>query len=94
LGGGDIVEMMRSETIFPLDLELCINGSQTRRKETVWLTVGQYEVLEIVTRALDQSISKWLTEIILSMLECELDSTVPWELQKKLERGSQKSEQL
>jgi hypothetical protein len=55
---------------------------------------GQYEVLEIVTRALDQSISKWLTETMLSMLECELDSTVPWELQKKLERGSQKSEEL
>jgi hypothetical protein len=83
--------MMRSETIFPFDLELRVNGSQTRRKETVWLTVGQYEVLEIVCRALDQSISKWLTETILSMLECELDSTVPWELQKKLERGSRKS---
>jgi hypothetical protein len=80
------MEMIKAETIFPLDLELCINGSQTRRKETVWLTAGQYEVLEIVTRALDQSISKWLTETILSMLECELDSTVPWELQKKLER--------
>jgi hypothetical protein len=70
-----------------MDLELRVNETQTRRKETVWLTAGQYEVLEIVTRAPDQSISKWLTETILSMLECELDSTVPWELQKKLERN-------
>lgn len=73
--------MMRSETIFPFDLKLCVNENQTRRKETVWLTTGQYEVLEIVARALDQSISKWLTETILSMLERELDSTVPGELQ-------------
>ena len=41
--------------------------------------------LKIVRRALDQSISKWLTETVLSMLERELDSTVPEELQKRLE---------
>jgi hypothetical protein len=78
--------MMRADTIFPFDIELRVNdnNNQIRRKETVWLTVGQYEALEIVTRALDQSISKWLTETILSMLECELDSTVPGVLQKKL----------
>jgi hypothetical protein len=32
---------MRAETIIPFDVELRINGSQTRRKETVWLTAGQ-----------------------------------------------------
>lgn len=80
--------MMKAETLLPLDLQLNVlnQGSQTRRKGTVWLTADQYEVLEIVTRALDQSISKWLTETILSMLECELDSTVPDILQEKLER--------
>jgi hypothetical protein len=62
--------------------------SQTRRKETVWLTPDQYEVLEIVTRALDQSISKWLTESILSMLECDLEY-VEWELKKKLDRPAE-----
>lgn len=78
--------MMKAETLLPLDLELNINRSnQTSRKEQVWSTADQYEVLEIVCRALDQSISKWLTETILSMLECELDSTVPGILQKKLE---------
>lgn len=76
---------MRSETIFPMDIELHLDGSNQTRKEEVWLTKDQYEVLEIVCRAMDQSISKWLTETILSMLEYELDSTVPSVLQKKLE---------
>jgi hypothetical protein len=76
---------MRSETIYPMDLELHVNENQIRRKETVWLTAGQYEVLEIVARAFDQSISKWLTETILSMLECELEGELSWKLQKKLE---------
>jgi hypothetical protein len=78
--------MMRAETIFPFELELRVNdNNQIRRKETVWLTQGQYEVLEIICRVMDQSISKWLTETILSKLECELYSTVPGELEKKLE---------
>jgi hypothetical protein len=34
-----------------------------------------------------QTISEYLTEAVLSMLECELDSTVPLELQEKLERS-------
>jgi hypothetical protein len=33
------------------------------------------------------TISDYLTEAVLSMLECELDSTVPLELQEKLERS-------
>jgi hypothetical protein len=77
--------MMRAETIFQMDIELHVDGSgnQTRR-ETVWLTKDQYEVLEIVTRALDQSISEWITGTILAMLECELEETVAWKLRKKL----------
>ena|SRR5919112_2521690 len=47
--------MMRAETIYPMDLELHVKGNQVRR---VWLTKDQHEVLEIVTRAMDQSISK------------------------------------
>ena len=71
--------MMKAKTILPMDIELHFDGNNQNRKE-------QYEVLEIVCRALDQSISKWLTETMLSMLECELDSTVPGVLQKKLDR--------
>ena len=38
--------MIKTETIYPLDVELCINGSQTiRRMEKIWLTANQYEVL-------------------------------------------------
>jgi hypothetical protein len=79
--------MMRSETIFPMDIELCITGSNQPRKEQVWLTKCQFEVLEIVARVLNQTISEYLTETVLSMLECDLDSEVPWRLQKKLERS-------
>jgi hypothetical protein len=35
-------------------------------KEQVWLTENQFEVLEIVARALDQTISEYLKETILS----------------------------
>jgi hypothetical protein len=85
--------MMRSETIYPLDLELHLDGSNQTRKEEVWLTKDQYEVLEIVARALDQSISEWITGTILSMLECEVEDTVSWNLRKKLE-GSGKGKEL
>jgi hypothetical protein len=53
---GVFTKMMKADTLFPIDIELCITGSNKPRREQVWLTKGQYEVLEIVTRALDQSI--------------------------------------
>jgi hypothetical protein len=81
--------MMKTETIYPLNVELCINEKQIRRTEQICLTANQYEVLEIVTRILDQTISEYLTETVLSMLECELEDTITWELQKKLERSDE-----
>jgi hypothetical protein len=81
--------MMKTETIYPLNVELCINEKQIRRIEQICLTANQYEVLEIVTRILDQTISEYLTETVLSMLECELEDTITWELQKKLERSDE-----
>ena len=80
--------MMRAETIYPLDLELYVDESNQTRREQIWLTKDQYEVLEIVTRAMDQSISKWLTETILSTLECELEHDLGWKLKAKLDRPS------
>lgn len=64
------------------------DGSSQTRREQVWLTKDQYEVLEIVCRAMDQPISKWLTETILSMLECELEHDLGWKLKAKLDRPS------
>ena len=74
--------MMKAETMLPLDLELQ-TFNQTRTEE-IFLTKGQFQVLEIVARALDQTVSEYITETILSMLECELDYTLSLELKKKL----------
>lgn len=80
--------MMKAETLLPLDLELRIlnHGNQM---EQIWLTKNQFEVLEIVARALDQTISKFLQETILSMLECELEDNVAQRLKKACDPGGQ-----
>jgi hypothetical protein len=63
-----------------LDLELnVLNQTQT---EQGWLTISQFEVLEIVARALGQMISEYLTGTILSMLEFDVDETVPNKLKR------------
>ena len=53
-----------------MDIEFDILKENDTRTERIWLTKNQFEVLEIVARALDQSISEYITETILSMLEC------------------------
>ena len=75
--------MMKAETLHPLDLELKVlnHGNQM---EQIWLTKNQFEVLEIVAKALDQTISNFLQETILSMLECELEDNVSQKLRRKL----------
>ncbi|MGI8832650.1 MAG: hypothetical protein ACR2IS_08440 [Nitrososphaeraceae archaeon] len=73
--------MMKAETMLPLDLEI----NQTRR-EQIWLTKGQLEVLEIVALALDQTLSEYITETILSMLECDVEETVPNKLKERFSR--------
>jgi hypothetical protein len=79
----------------PIDIELnIINENQTRKIERVWLTKGQFEVLEIVARVLNQSISEYLTKTVLSMLECELEDTVSWGLQKKLNSRKGEEEEI
>jgi hypothetical protein len=54
-------------------IEFDILKENDTRTERIWLTKNQFEVLEIVARALDQSISEYITETILSMLECKVD---------------------
>ena len=86
--------MIKSETIYPLDIELHTNENQIRRTEQVWLTASQYEVLEIVARILDQTVSEYLTETVLSMLEFEIEDTIPCELEKKLGRSEKSGTHL
>jgi hypothetical protein len=75
--------MMKAETLLPLDLELKV-FNQGSYREQIWLTKNQFEVLEIVAKALDQTISEYLKETILSMLECELEDNVAQKLRRKL----------
>jgi hypothetical protein len=63
------------------------------------LAKNQFEVLEIVARSLDQTISEYITDItetILSMMECELEDTISSVLKKKPGRptGSNKRESV
>jgi hypothetical protein len=81
---------MIAETLLPLDLELKFFNQNQNRREQIWLTHSQFKVLEIVAKALDQTISEYITETILSMLECEVDDTISWKLKKKL--GVEKEE--
>ena len=79
--------MMKAETLRPLDLELKVLDQNTSRREQIWLTKGQFEVLEIVAKALDQTLAEYITETILSMLECEVDDAISLKLRKKLAKG-------
>jgi hypothetical protein len=85
-GEGDSL-MMRAETLLPMDLELKVSNESTTRREQIWLTQGQFEVLEIVAKALDQTLAEYITETILSMLECEVDDAISLKLKKKLTKG-------
>jgi hypothetical protein len=72
--------MMKAETLVPMDLQLNV-FNQGNWTERIWLTKDQLQVLEIVAKVLDQSVSRWLTETILSMLECELEDNVASQLE-------------
>jgi hypothetical protein len=76
--------MMKAETLLPLDLELKVLNQGLIRREQIWLTKNQLEVLEIVARVLDQTVSEYIRETILSMLECEVDDIISHKLKKKL----------
>jgi hypothetical protein len=79
--------MMKADTLLPLDLELKVSNQDTTRREQIWLTQVQFEVLEILTKALDQTLAEYITETILSMLECEVDDAISLKLKMKLAKG-------
>ena len=73
--------MMKAET---LDLELkTFNQTRTER---IFLTKNQFEVLDVVARALDQTIAEYITDSLLSMMECDIDETVTRKLKERFTR--------
>jgi ribosomal protein S17E len=62
--------MMKAQT---LDLEL--KTFNDTRSERIFLTNNQFEVLDVVARALDQTIAGYITDSLLSMMECDIEET-------------------
>jgi transcriptional accessory protein Tex/SPT6 len=75
--------MMKAE-ILPLDLELK-SFSQTRT-ERIFLTKNQYQVLDVVAQALDQTIAEYITDTLLSMMECDIEETVTRKMKERFSR--------
>jgi hypothetical protein len=75
--------MMKAE-ILPLDLELkTFNQTRTER---IFLTRNQLKVLDVVARALGQMIAEYITDSLLSMMECDIDETVTRKLKERFSR--------
>jgi hypothetical protein len=73
--------MMKAETL-DLELETC-NHTQTER---IFLTNNQFKVLDVVARALDQTIAEYITDSLLSMMECDIEEAVTRELKERFNR--------
>lgn len=75
--------MMKAE-ILPLDLELkTFNQTRTER---IFLSTKQFEVLDTVARALDQTTAEYITDSLLSMMECDIEETVTRKLKERFTR--------
>jgi hypothetical protein len=67
--------------ILPLDLELqTLNQTRTER---IFLSKKQFEVL---ARELDQTMTEYITDSLLSMMECDIDETVTRKLKERFTR--------
>jgi hypothetical protein len=75
--------MMKAE-ILPLDLEL--KTFNQIRTERIFLSNNQFEVLDVIARALDQTISEYITDSLLSMMECDIEETVTRKLKERFSR--------
>jgi hypothetical protein len=73
--------MMKAET---LDLEI-LTQNETR-SERIFLSKNQFEVLNVVARALDQTIVDYITDTLLSMMECDIEETVTRKLKERFSR--------
>ena len=73
--------MMKTET-----LALEILTQNETRTERMFLSKNQFEVLDVVARALDQTIAEYITDSLLSMMECDIDETVARKLKERFSR--------
>ena len=73
--------MMKVET---LDQEL--KSFNHTRTERIFLTNNQLEVLDDVARALDQTMAEYITDSLLSMMDCDIDETVTCKLKERFSR--------
>jgi transcription termination factor Rho len=73
--------MMKAEI---LDLEI-LTQSKTRT-ESIFLSKNQFEVLHVIARALDQTIAEYITDSLLSMMECDIEETVTRKLKERFSR--------
>jgi hypothetical protein len=73
--------MMKAET---LDLEI-LTQNETRT-ECIFLSKNQFEILDVVARALNQTIAEYITDTLLSMMECDIEETVTRKLKERFSR--------
>jgi hypothetical protein len=74
-------QMMKAET---LDWEI-LTQNETRT-ERIFLSKNQFEVLDAIARALDQTIAEYITDTLLSMMECDIEETVTRKLKERFSR--------
>ena len=70
--------MMKAEI---LDLEILTQNEA--RTERIFLSKNQFEVLDVIVRALDQTIAEYITDSLLSMMECDIEETVTRQLKER-----------
>jgi aspartate oxidase len=73
--------MMKAEA---LDLEL--KTFNQNRIERIFLTNNQLEVLDVVARALGQTMAEYITDSLLSMMECDIDEIVTRKFKERFSR--------
>jgi hypothetical protein len=73
--------MMKSET-----LDLKILTQNETRTECIFLSKNQFDILDVVARALDQTMAEYITDSLLSMMECDIDETVTRKLKERFTR--------
>jgi hypothetical protein len=73
--------MMKAET---LDLEI-LTQNETRTVR-IFLSKNQFEVLDVIALALDQTTAEYITDTLLSMMECDIEETVTRKLKERFSR--------
>jgi hypothetical protein len=73
--------MMKAET-----LDLQILTQKKTRTERIFLSKNQFELLDVVARELDQTIAEYITDSLLSMMECDIEETVTRKLKERFSR--------